>query len=966
MPAAPLRRSALALALCLAAACKKTPPPVDFQSHAPPRDAAPAADAPAPPADAGPAFRARLGEDIPGDGRTLTVNNRTVPAPPGQRFTHRIAWDYDHDGTDESVFVARAFDNGEAAGLSLIRPSHDQAVIATVEGPEPEDRTCGRARFRQTSPRSLVVEWGCPEQRDDGTDAGPRGVFRAESVLMGPIERELGFRARAGVLRASIPDTAPTLSLEGVDTDGDGVDELVCHVAAGRPGAPPGAQARVVFFLRNNVFVRDTSEPGASVRAFIAAQRRRAANRRTAAAALAAMDDLHRLRRALCADTVLARFKLAGVVGVRCPSDIFDGAAEVMLRAYVSLGELPAAWAMTRPESAHAFGVVPFARVRALLEGATPLERGATATIGGIVLPAADRVPALRFPAAYWEDPRDPQRVILPGERAQRVQRADWSAAPAEDLFAAGVAPLFPTDLARTTRLMGFAWTRRGLDAVFCPAGDAPCATAWEARPGAVPAGSTVRTLPLLPPEDVPLGENPGTYAQACAGDDVRALGWGADGLVVTVRGLVWRIAPDGGVTRLVAGEPWRGRFPAGQAITEDGAVVTLPAPEGIWLYQGTAWRRLAPEALRDRLPLLRDVAPSADGRTLVLRFEDNHLGWCSARPRGADLSRPPPNAGIPRQGEIVMVLGYPASGKSSWTAEHLPRHTRVNRDLEGGALVDLLPKVTEALDAGRDVALDNTYATPESRRPVIDLAHARGATVRCVARRLHQDAQRNAVTRMVRKHGRLLSPNELRKASKADPNTFAPAVVFAYRKQFVAPALAEGFHAVDRVRFTRAPYDARYTNRALLLDFDGTLRRTRSGEKYPRTPDDLEILPGRAEALRAWRDAGYRLLGVSNQGDVARGKLTEADARACFDRTVQLLGVDIEVQFCPHSPAPITCWCRKPMPGFGVDFIERYKLDPAQTVMVGDMTTDETFAKRCGVRYEDAERFFGGMQPPR
>lgn len=627
MPAAHLRRSALALALGLAAAaCKKTPPPVDFQSHAPPRVDAAVDDAPPTRHDAGPPFRVRVGEDIPGDGRAVTLNNRTVPAPPGQRFTHRIAWDYDHDGTDESLFVVRAFDNGEAAGLSLIRPSNDQAVIGTVEGPEPEDRTCGRARFRQTSPRSLVVEWSCPDQRADGSDAGPRGVFRGESVLMGPIEGDLGFRARAGVLREHIPDTALALTLDGTDTDGDGVDELVCHVAAGRPGAPPGAQARVVFFQRNNAFVRDTSEPGASVRAFIATQRRRAGNRRTAAAALAAMEDLLRLRRALCADTALARFKLAGSVGVRCAPDTFEGAAEVILRGYVALGELPAAWAMTRPESAHPFGVVPFARVRSLLEGAAPLERGATASLSTTMAAAVNRLPAIRFPAAHWEDPRDPQRVIVPGERPLRVQRADWTVNFAEDIAPTALSPLVPTDLARTTRLMGFAWTRRGLDVVLCPVAPTACAEAWEARPGAVPAGATARTLPLLPPEDVPVADDPGAYAQACTSDDVRALGWGAEGLVVTVRGLVWRIAPDGAVTRLAAGEAWRGNFPAGQGITEDGAVVTLPAPEGLWIYQGTAWRRLAPEALRERLAILRDAAPSADGRAILLRFEDNRL----------------------------------------------------------------------------------------------------------------------------------------------------------------------------------------------------------------------------------------------------------------------------------------------------------------------------------------------------
>ncbi len=309
---------------------------------------------------------------------------------------------------------------------------------------------------------------------------------------------------------------------------------------------------------------------------------------------------------------------------------------------------------------------------------------------------------------------------------------------------------------------------------------------------------------------------------------------------------------------------------------------------------------------------------------------------------------------------EIVLVLGYPASGKSSWTVANLPGHTRLNRDLEGGSLDGLLAKAAAALDAGASVVLDNTYPTRESRRPVIELGRARGVPVRCVwIDAAIEDAQVNAVTRMVRTYGRLPEPDEIKRLSRKDPNTFGPSVLFRYRKVFEAPELSEGFAALDRVRFTRAPQDAGRTNPALLLDFDGTLRVTKSGEKYPRTPDDVAVIPGRAEALRAWAAKGYKLLGVSNQGDVARGRLTADEARACFARTVELLGVDIEVAFCPHNPAPIDCWCRKPMPGLGVAYIERHALDRAQTIMVGDMTTDRTFAARCGVRYEDAAAFF-------
>lgn len=302
---------------------------------------------------------------------------------------------------------------------------------------------------------------------------------------------------------------------------------------------------------------------------------------------------------------------------------------------------------------------------------------------------------------------------------------------------------------------------------------------------------------------------------------------------------------------------------------------------------------------------------------------------------------------------EIVLVLGYPASGKSTWLAQNLPGHERLNRDLAGRSLDALVPAAEAALAAGRSVALDNTYMTVESRRPLVELGQRVGAAVRCVwITTTIEQAQYNACERMVRAHGKLLAPDELRALGKRDPNTFAPAALFHYRKNFQEPTLAEGFAAIDRVPFRRGAQGAEYTRKALLLDYDGTLRTTKSGEKYPRSPDDIDILPGRAEALKKLRDEGWLLLGVSNQGDVSRGKLTLDDARRCFARTNELLGVDIEVSFCPHEPAPIACWCRKPMPGHGVAFVEKHKLDRAQTLMVGDMTSDKTFATRAEVGF--------------
>jgi HAD superfamily hydrolase (TIGR01662 family) len=117
--------------------------------------------------------------------------------------------------------------------------------------------------------------------------------------------------------------------------------------------------------------------------------------------------------------------------------------------------------------------------------------------------------------------------------------------------------------------------------------------------------------------------------------------------------------------------------------------------------------------------------------------------------------------------------------------------------------------------------------------------------------------------------------------------------------------------------------------------------------------------MDGRIDRLKEYIAKGYILLGVSNQSGVAKGVLTHEQAKACFDKTNELLGLDIDVSFCPHSVPPISCYCRKPGVGHGVEFIEKYKLDPALCIMVGDMTTDKTFSTRCGFKYVDQSIFF-------
>jgi HAD superfamily hydrolase (TIGR01662 family) len=273
---------------------------------------------------------------------------------------------------------------------------------------------------------------------------------------------------------------------------------------------------------------------------------------------------------------------------------------------------------------------------------------------------------------------------------------------------------------------------------------------------------------------------------------------------------------------------------------------------------------------------------------------------------------------------------------------------------------------VGESLAAGKKrVVLDNTYPTRVSRYAVIRMAHLHRVPVRC--RFLNtpvNEAYQNVVLRILERYGRLLGPDDLKELSKTDPNLPPPAAMARWAASFEHPALDEGFSVVEEIPFVRRPGRAG-TVKGLLLDVDGTLRTTRSGEIYPREPDDVQLLPGRREALQSWVEDGYRLFFVSNQSGIASGNVSREAVDACFQRTVESLGLPIsEIAVCPHPAFPAGCFCRKPLPGLGIYLKQRHDLAREHLVMVGDMASDAEFAAALGAKYYSAEEFFGRNAP--
>ncbi|MBK9756086.1 MAG: HAD-IIIA family hydrolase [Nannocystis sp.] len=325
------------------------------------------------------------------------------------------------------------------------------------------------------------------------------------------------------------------------------------------------------------------------------------------------------------------------------------------------------------------------------------------------------------------------------------------------------------------------------------------------------------------------------------------------------------------------------------------------------------------------------------------------------------------PGAGPGDDPEVVVMMGIQGAGKSSEVARYLERgYARLNRDALGGELEELIPRLAELLAARqRRVVLDNTYATRASRYSLIRTAHAHGVPVRCryLATPI-DEAYANVVLRILERYGRLLGPEELKELAKDDPNLPPPAAMARFAASFEAPHVDEGFSVVEEVPFVRrvAP---QFTGKGLLLDVDGTLRKTKSGEIFPRSAEDVELLPGRRELLQRFVDEGYQLFLVSNQSGVASGTLSKEAAEAGFARTIDLLGLPVaEVAYCPHPAFPVGCFCRKPLPGLGVALMQRHRLAREHLIMVGDMDSDRDFARALGARYFDADEFFAVKRP--
>ncbi len=136
-----------------------------------------------------------------------------------------------------------------------------------------------------------------------------------------------------------------------------------------------------------------------------------------------------------------------------------------------------------------------------------------------------------------------------------------------------------------------------------------------------------------------------------------------------------------------------------------------------------------------------------------------------------------------------------------------------------------------------------------------------------------------------------------------------------------------------------------------VFLDRDGTTNRDTG---YIKTPDELQIFPGAVEAVARLKQAGARVVMITNQSGVGRGLFSietlgaiHARLRAVFEAG----GVPFDgLYYCPHHPDD-GCACRKP----GTAMVERavadLGLDVSHAYVVGDQRRDIDLARRIGAK---------------
>lgn len=147
-----------------------------------------------------------------------------------------------------------------------------------------------------------------------------------------------------------------------------------------------------------------------------------------------------------------------------------------------------------------------------------------------------------------------------------------------------------------------------------------------------------------------------------------------------------------------------------------------------------------------------------------------------------------------------------------------------------------------------------------------------------------------------------------------------------------------------------------KFQNVGIFFDRDGTIN---TEVDYLSSPEELELIPGAAEAIRGANELGVKVFIITNQSGISRRLFTEADLKKIHSRLEEMLlrrGAKVDaIYYCPHHPESgfppynIECECRKPSTGMLRAAAKEFGVDLPRSFVIGDKLVDVMAGENAG-----------------
>ena len=140
-----------------------------------------------------------------------------------------------------------------------------------------------------------------------------------------------------------------------------------------------------------------------------------------------------------------------------------------------------------------------------------------------------------------------------------------------------------------------------------------------------------------------------------------------------------------------------------------------------------------------------------------------------------------------------------------------------------------------------------------------------------------------------------------------------------------------------------------------IILDRDGVLNVKAPKADYVKNINEWKWIEGSQEALILLKKKNYRIVIVSNQAGIARGKMTENDLiniHSSINEELKKNGAEIDkFYYCPHGWDD-DCLCRKPKPGMLFQAQRDFNFDLTKTFFIGDDVRDKEASQEANSKF--------------